>query len=536
MKYAPRTLTILWAALAAPALGAQSPEALDSAFHVLNRLAYGPRPGEVQAVAHLGVMNWIEQQLEPTAIPNPRLDELMPRFTYLSYSRQQLGEMYFQRILDVQELQRQGMERPEIQERMRQRTDRERVGPQPQQLALTRAIVSERQLQEVLTDFWFNHFNVFAAKSFNRFLTPIYIEETIRPNVLGRFEDLLIATAQSPAMMVYLDNAQSVTPGSMPPQLERAMRRPGRRGGMSQERMEQIMARMPKGINENYARELMELHTLGVDGGYSQQDVEEVARILTGWSTARPRQGAGFEYHDWAHDDGEKTVLGRTYSNDGEDEGLALLRDLARHPSTQYHVSRKLCERFVADEAPDSCIDVAVRTWQRTDGDIRSIVHAIVTSPDFWSPAVRRAKTKTPLEFVVSAVRAVDGEPDSTPRLVRTLQGLGQPLFLSQPPTGYPETQEHWVNSGALLNRMKIALGIVSPRTPGVEIDLNRHFDLTDDREQLMDEVNRLLFGGQMSARTMQVIREQTADITDPQQLRAYTVALAIGGPDFQRQ
>src|SRR5213078_3278950 len=283
------------------------------------------------------------------------------------------------------------------------------LGGELQQLAIVRAAISERQLREVMVDFWANHFNVFVGKGADRFLTPSYIEETIRPNALGRFEDLLIATAKSPAMLFYLDNAQSVAPGATPPR-----RQP----------------RAPRGINENYARELLELHTLGVDGGYTQQDVIAVARVFTGWGIDRPQRGAGFAFHAWAHDRGEKQVFGMRFRGGGMEEGIRLLKLLAMQHATMHHVSQKLCARFVRDDPPDGCVDAAVDAWHRSNGDIRAILRAIFTSPDFWAPQALRAKVKTPLEFVVSAVRATGATPDSTLRLAQVVSRLGEPLYL----------------------------------------------------------------------------------------------------------
>lgn len=385
------------------------------------------------------------------------------------------------------------------------------LGGELQQLAIVRAAISERQLREVMVDVWTNHFNVFVGKGADRFLLPSYIEETIRPNALGRFEDLLIATARSPAMMFYLDNAQSVAPGSEPP---------FRRAGLDPRRM-------PSGINENYARELLELHTLGVDGGYTQQDVINVARIFTGWSIERPERGAGFVFRDWAHDRGDKQVLGYTFKSAGQNEGLRLLRFLAQRPGTMHHVSAKLCARFVADEPPDGCIDAAVAAWQRTRGDIRAVLRAIFTSPDFWSARAVRTKVKTPFEFVVSAVRAAGVEPDNTPQLAQLVARLGEPLYQQPAPTGYAETEAHWVNSGALLARMNAAVMIARECTSIAP---------ADSHAQLVDEINQRLLGGSMSTHTRDVILEQLADINDPTQARDLALGLALGGPDFQRQ
>ncbi|MGH7754114.1 MAG: DUF1800 domain-containing protein, partial [Gemmatimonadales bacterium] len=414
-----------------------------------------------------------------------------------------------------------------------------------QQAAVVRGSSGQAQLFEVMADFWTNHFNVFMQKGADRFLTPSYIEETIRPGAMGRFEDLLIATAKSPAMLFYLDNAQSVAPGSTPPALRPGMRpaRGRRRPPMVENSMgdslrQRAAQRRPTGINENYARELMELHTLGVDGGYTQQDVMEVARIFTGWSIEPPRQGGGvgFRFNEWAHDRGEKTVLGVRFSDDGMNEGIKLLRMLARHHATMHFVSRKLCERFVSDEPPDGCMDDAVDAWHHSDGNTREVLRAIFRSPDFWSQRAVRSKVKTPLEFVVSAVRAAGGDPDSTPRLAQVVARLGQPLYLQAAPTGYPETQEDWVNSGALLNRMNVAMGLASGRLPGVTVNLDLISPPSTDAGALVAAIDRTLFAGTLSENTKRVIREQLSGVSDPVQARALAVGLALGGPEFQRQ
>src|SRR5213083_3057860 len=458
-----RTLVCLCGALAAWPLveaSAQAPALTprDSALHALNRLAYGPRPGEVDRVAAAGVMRWVDRQLSPRKSDDGPLAARERRFKILDYDAGELARVYVDAQRERREQKRAAAtdsmtEKPEQAGPFEQRG--RRLGAEFQELAVIRAVLSERQLYEVMVDFWANHFNVFFAKGADRFLMPSYIEETIRPRALGKFSDLLIATARSPAMLFYLDNWESVAPGSQPPHQTRN----GELGTrntlfrLPRSAFRVVSAnRMPKGINENYAREVLELHTLGVDGGYTQQDVIAVARIFTGWSIAPPPRGGGFEFHDWAHDRGAKTVLGVDFpAGHGEDEALRLLAFLANSPATMHHVSRQLCARFVADDPPDGCVDAAAAAWQRTGGDIREVLRAIVRSPDFWAPQNVRAKVKTPLEFVVSAVRAVGADPDSTARLAQVVARLGEPMYLHVAPDGYAERQEDWLNSGALL-------------------------------------------------------------------------------------
>ena len=547
-----RTVVSLLALSVMPAgVGAQQPALTprDSAFHALNRLAYGPRPGDVPRVAAEGVMRWIDRQLSPAGIDDDRLAQREHRFDILRYDRGDLATMYA-------EAQRERRER-KLAAAADTMADKDSASPIAQRgrrlasefadLAVVRAALSERQLYEVMVDVWTNHFNVYAAKGADRFLTPDYIEHTIRPRAMGKFEDLLIATARSSAMLFYLDNWESVAPGSVPPAALRLRARPifgprpGRLGPMRDPARQdsvrrRALERMPKGINENYARELLELHTLGVDGGYTQQDVIDVARIFTGWSIERPQQSGDFAFHEWAHDRGEKAVLGVKFERGHDmDEGIRLLKLLANHPATMHHVSRKLCQRFVNDDPPDGCVDDAVAAWKRSSGDMREVLRAIFHGPDFWAAANVRAKVKTPLEFVVSAARAVAAEPDTSPRLAQVVARLGEPLYLHVAPDGYPEREAAWVNSGALLDRMNAAVALASGKLPGVTVVLDSIVS-AGDADQLIGVVNEKILGGTMSENTKQVLRRELAGIGDPAQARALAVGLAIGGPEFHRQ
>jgi uncharacterized protein (DUF1800 family) len=527
-------LLLLITPLAAPCSVAQELAPADSARHVLERLGFGPRPGEVAAVATGGVMRWVDSVLsEDRPVDRP----LKEREAAFRLDRLAADPMMRQLIAAREERRDRQAGRPD--------STREAPGPEAmaarhllgryQELAVVRAATARDQLREVMVDFWTNHFNVFLGKGLDRVLLPDYIEHTIRPNALGRFSDLLLATARSPAMLFYLDNVRSVRAGAEPPAVERLQRRaPGR---LRDPDIARRLAQLPTGLNENYARELMELHTLGVDGGYTQKDVTEVARVLTGWGMTPPQQGVGFAFHAWAHDEGAKTVLGvRFPAGHGEDEGIRLIRMLADAPATMHHVSRKLCARFVADEPPDGCVDDAVRAWAASGGDILTVLRAIVHSPDFWARTAVDNKVKSPLEFVVSAVRAVDASPDTTPALAFMVARLGQPLFQEASPAGYPERQEEWVNSGALLQRMNFAMALASGRVPGLTMSLDRIAPTTSDANLLLDLVNHRILNGAMSSTTRNAIAAELADVRDPATARTLAVGLALGSPEFQRQ
>jgi len=484
--------------------------ASDSALHVLQRFAYGPRAGQVAEVAREGALAWLDSQLAADGRDDPRLAAIERRTPALALD----PEDWARRFAAARRAKREGMageERAEVRE----------LTGQVRALVIARAVTAEDQLREVMAGFWFDHFNVFLDKGADRYLLPGYVEDVIRPRALGRFEDLLLATAQSPAMLFYLDNVKSVAPGMQP----------ARRGDPAKP------ARRPVGINENYARELLELHTLGVDGGYTQQDVIAVARILTGWSMQPPAQGGAFVFRPRAHDFGEKVVLGARFpAGHGEEEGVRLLRMLARHPATIRHVCEKLCARFVSDQPPDGCVDAAVGAWRASDGDMRAVVRAIARTPEFWDEQAIGSKVKTPLEFVVSAVRAVGAEPDSGARLADAVARLGQPIYRQASPAGYPERQEDWANSGALLARMNFAVALAAGRQPGASVDLDAILPVTIENSALVDAVNERVLGGAMSAHTRSVIVAELADVPDPVRGRALAVGLALGSPEFQRQ
>jgi uncharacterized protein (DUF1800 family) len=336
------------------------------------------------------------------------------------------------------------------------------------QAKVLRAIYSERQLEEVMTDFWFNHFNVFMNKGPDRAMTTSYEQDVIRPRALGKFEDLLVATAKSPAMLFYLDNWLSVGPDSMqalgiPAHPGPYYRFPRPNANNNEKRR--------NGLNENYGRELLELHTLSVSGGYTQRDVTEVAKIFTGWTIDKPNEGGGFQYDPRKHEPGPKFVMGHKFKPKGEDEGRELLHLLASNPKTAHFISLKLAQRFVSDDPPPALVDRMAKTFLKKKGDIREVLSTLFHSPEFWDDTAYRAKVKTPLEFVVSAVRATGAEVEDAMPLANQIGKIGMPLYQAQPPTGYSMKAEAWVSSSALLNRMNFALALTAGKIRGVKVD-----------------------------------------------------------------
>jgi uncharacterized protein (DUF1800 family) len=508
--------------------------------HVLNRLGYGPRPGEVERVKRMGLGAWIERQLEPARIPDEPAEAALEAFPVLTLSAAELYRDYPQpRLQDVQRFQQGQMTPQEIREAFPPERRPAVITAQLQAAKVTRAIASERQLQEVMVDFWFNHFNVYSQKGAIRWMTPAYEREAIRPHALGRFRDLVVATAQHPAMLFYLDNWLSTRQDLVVP------------------------GRGRRGLNENYARELMELHTLGVDGGYTQEDVIEVARCFTGWTIDRPQEGGGFLFRPLTHDRGEKRVLGTLIpAGGGQEDGLAVITLLARHPSTAAFVSTKLARRFIRDDPPKALVERVARVFRQTDGDIRAVLVSIFTSPEFVSADTYRAKTKTPLELVASAVRILDGRLDPPApaagsaraaaggglALARQVAGLGEPLYEAQPPTGYPDVAQAWVNTGALLGRMNFALALAQSRLAGARVDLARVLEGVDRAKPaaVLDRMLAVLLQGEVSAKTRQVLGSQldspeivrlTADDRGPRNTDVEKLAaLVLGSPEFQRR
>lgn len=432
--------------------------------HLLARATFGARPGEVEQVRRIGWKQWLDCQLHPERIQESALlEQRLQPLESLRMSSEELARTYprpkpqkkFPAADDMRPPQA-GFRLAEAGIQARRSFLMEQAPPRViaydlDEAKLLRAVYSERQLEEVLTDFWFNHFNVFFDKGADRWLVTSYERDAIRPHVLGKFKDLLLATARHPAMLFYLDNWQSVAPGSQPLRNER-------------------------GLNENYARELMELHTLGVDGGYSQQDVVEVARCFTGWTIRRPQQGGGFFFAPRLHDRGAKTVLGvRIPAGGGEDDGVKVLELLARQPATARFLSRELATRFVADNPPPALVDRMAQEYLKTDGDLRAVVRLMFESKEFWAPEAYQSKIKSPLEFVASAARAAEADVTFGFGLAQVVGRLGEPLYRKAEPTGYPNSSDEWVNSSGLVARLNFATALAANRVPGARVDAAKY-------------------------------------------------------------
>lgn len=433
--------------------------------HALNRLAFGARPGDLERVRKFGLNRWIDDQLHPNRLPvSPTLAERLHALPAINLSIQEVAEQYAARGAAPEKLRkfRQGTpaEKRAILRALPDQKPLAAVGRDLMQAKIYRALYSERQLEEVLVDFWFNHFNVYLNKGPERLLVAAYERDAIRPHVLGKFGDMLVAVAKHPAMLYYLDNWQSVDPKAA----EAFQTRRQRSGGKP--------ARRARGLNENYARELMELHTLGVDGGYTQQDVLNVARAFTGWTLRDVRRGATYHFASALHDKTEKSVLGhKLAAGRGEDDGLEVLELLANHPSTARYVSARLAQRFVADTPPGALVARMADTFRKTRGDLRQVMKAMIGAPEFFSEGAYRAKMKSPFEMVVSAARALNAAVTNALALSRSLDELGQPLYRKEEPTGYYNTAAEWTNTAALLGRMNFATALAANKLPGVNVD-----------------------------------------------------------------
>jgi uncharacterized protein (DUF1800 family) len=640
------------------------------AVHALDRLTFGPRPGDAEAVTRMGVDTWIDQQLHASTIDDSALQPRLAQYRTLQMTPREIAYEFppnpllkaaqegkvaipndpyrhavymagLARLQDKKDEKQQASapspstndaammtptsaKQPSPERRQEYREAHDQVDPlillppnarmdrilalPPQQQAdllkglpgpkkaalleglapiqretviafenpqglvnyeaqsgkLIGAIYSDRQLEEVLTDFWFNHFNVYINKGADRYLVAAYERDVIRPHVLGKFKDLLVATAQSPAMLFYLDNWQSEGPNSPAatgqPQKAAQNVRPRWSTGpfgprpvaypvprppqsTQQPNNKQAQQKRRNGLNENYARELMELHALGVNGGYTQQDVTEVARVFTGWTLQDPREGGGFVFKERLHDPGTKTVLGHKIKENGEKEGLQVLDILAHHPSTAHFISLKLAQRFVSDDPPPALVDLMAASFRKTDGDLREVMRTMLRSQQFWAPEAYRAKIKTPFEFVVSALRVTGSDVTETLPLLNTLNSMGMQIYGMQPPTGYSTSADTWVNSAALLARMNFALALVNNKIGGVHFDAAKLLPSADGSPSAVQaQLEQLLLLGDISPQTHQTIEKQRDAAAAPGQPQTgppnsnVTVALLLGSPEFQRR
>ncbi len=618
----------------------------EAILHTLNRLAYGPRPGDLERVRQMGLAKWIDQQLNPNSIDDKALEARLEAYPTLrmssatllaEYPQPKQAEKQAAKQAQAPGEQRRGDAAAAIVARDMQPASPTQRRPQapaqaqssegqdaanaaatapaaatvvsepeatasmkdlpkqdsaqqanaatpggggkrnplsvdpnavpraiaddskkPQRVVeelamakVTRAIYSQRQLQQILDDFWFNHFNVFAGKGDDRWLLTSYERDVIQPHTLGKFKDLLTATAKSPAMLFYLDNFLSADPKAAEREAaERAMRQQARWGRYGQPFPPRPAAQQKKntrGLNENYGRELMELHTLGVDGGYTQKDVTEVARCFTGWSIDKPRENATFKFDERLHDPDPKIVLGKKIHAGGMRDGEEVIELLAHNPNTAKFISTKLARRFVSDAPPPALVARMAQTFQSSDGDIRSVMKAMIYSPEFWTRDAYRAKVKTPFELVVSTARALDTDVDTPMPLVQWAGRIGEPLYQCQPPTGYSDRADTWVNTGALLNRLNYSLALAGNKVRGSRSDAASllGMDSSTDAKAALDRAVLLFLGGQTGPMTVATLEKQ---LDSPQVLQAklddpvrhvdlgVVAGLVLGAPEFQRR
>jgi uncharacterized protein (DUF1800 family) len=527
-------------------------------IHALNRLTFGARPGDVQKVRAIGLDKWVDQQLHPERIDDSSLESFLSHYSILNQDQNDLLRDFAEAQRDRRLAKRDAADtatRPSLKDNpalQQYQMNRRRMMGALQSSRVARAVVSNRQLEEVMTDFWLNHFNVYAQKGPpEAFYLAEYERDVIRPHALGKFRDLLESVAKSPAMLFYLDNARSMGDSTRPRLASMNRKRPARADMQLRQRLQQ---RLNGGLNENYGRELLELHTLGVDGGYTQQDVINVARALTGWTIRPPAQGGGFVFRPEMHDAGEKVVLGhKLAANRGIEDGEDVLDIVSRHPATARYIATKLARRFISDNPPKAVIDDAAAVFLKTDGDIREVVRSIITSNEFYSQQAFRSKVKSPFEVVVSAMRAMNAEPDSTPRTAQAVAYLGEPIYGHQAPNGYPETGDAWMNTGAILNRINFGMAAAANRFPGASVRSIPGLDSlrSAPRDKQVDAIVSVLLGGSVSPDTRAVLisgenplmanaKDSTSmsDMPNARQLSgiAQVVGLALGSPEFQRR
>jgi uncharacterized protein (DUF1800 family) len=562
------------------------------ALHVLNRLGFGARPGDVEKVKAMGIQKYIDQQLNAPAVNDATAENKWKSIEVFNLTTAELFAKYPNPGALIRQLEggraaqanAQNQNTPELTPEQTQAQQRERrekltayyqkydlrpagqIIPQVTANRMLRAVYSERQLQEVMVDFWQNHFNVYAGKAAVRWYIPSYERDVLRKNALGSFKDLLRGTAEHPAMLFFLDNFESVSPNAAPQggggngRLQQALQSGGQLNPRQRDRIKQQRGltdaqldeylknarnnpqagqqRQQRGINENYARELMELHTLGVDGGYSQKDIVEIAKCFTGWTIADPRgyrraaagnimgtedrrigrlqrqagvpddiESGEFYFNDRWHEKGDKTVLGRKVNEGGMKDGLKVLDILVDHPSTAKFIARKLAVKFVSDNPSEALVGRVADAFHKSGGDIKTTLKALFTDKEFFAPENYRAKIKTPFELAVSSIRALGADTNAGPAMLAMLNKLGEVPYGYQAPTGYPDTAEDWVNTGALLERLNFAVAVSSNRIPGTRVDL-KIFD-AKNRSEILDKTIAALLDGEISPGTRASLLKQ---------------------------
>ena len=546
-------------------------------LHVLNRLGFGARPGDVAKVKAMGLQKYIDQQLNPSTISDSVAENKVKNLEVFNLSTAEVFAKYPNPGALLRQLEggRQAQanaaqanpEREMTQDEQRERRQKlqelyrkydlrpaNQLLPQIVSNRVLRGVYSERQLQEVMVDFWQNHFNVFSGKAAVRWYIPSYERDVLRKNALGNFRDLVVGTAQHPAMLFFLDNFESVSPNAQrnqggngrlqqairngnltPRQREQIKQRQGLTDAQLDQRIKQMQQagqrQQGRGINENYARELMELNTLGVDGGYSQKDIVEIARAFTGWTIADPRgyrraaagmingdedkrlariqrqagvpddiESGEFYFNERWHDKQPKMVLGQKVEEGGVKDGLKVIDILVRHPSTAKFIARKLVNKFVSDTPSDALVGRVADAFSRSNGDIKTTLRAIFTDAEFFAPSNYRAKIKTPFELAVSSIRALDGETNAGPAMLAMLNKLGEIPYGYQAPTGYPDSAEDWVNTGALLERLNYSVAIASNRIPGTRVNLAEY--KSSSTAQVLDKAIATILDGDVSPAT----------------------------------
>jgi uncharacterized protein (DUF1800 family) len=520
----------------------------EAILHALNRLGFGPHPGEVEQIQKTGLETWIQAQLHPENIADPVVDARLAEYPALGLSAASLFDKYPPTDVAAKRL---GMKVDEYHKHLQDLAkqpqgmnslpfkDQQEIVNELMQAKLLRAIYSEHQLREQLEDFWFNHFNVFVYKDLDRWYMIPYERDAIRPHVLGKFRDLLEANAKSPAMLFYLDNSSSAAPHAFDRlKLHPVHAQPG---------VKLPPAGPKRGLNENYGRELMELHTLGVDGGYTQQDVIAVARAFTGWTIASPRENPAFYFDERLHDPDPKRVLGKKINAGGIKDAEQVLDLLAKNRHTAHHISLQLAQHFVSDDPPETLVKRMSRTFEKSKGDIRAVMTTMIYSPEFWSRTAFRAKVKTPFELVASTVRALGADVDQPLQMAQWIARIGEPLYQCLTPNGYSDAASAWVSTGSLLNRMNFAVALTNNKIRGAQVDVSSlvGLDVSGNPKLALDRVETVFLAGQVSDTTRATLDKESSDpqilgatLDDPvkQVNLSLLTGLVLGSPEFQKR